>query len=427
MNTLRKPVARLEGGMGASVDLLDHDLFADHEPWEVFEQLQRETPVYFHTEPDGRGFWVITKFDDVRAVLRDYKTFSSEVGGAARIEDLPEDVLAARRNFLEFDPPKHGHYRRLFSAGFTPPAVARYEDWLRALVRARLDAALPRGEFDLVAELAAPIPIRVLGHILGLPESQLGRLIELGDRLLVDTEPDYVGALAFHGEQDEFRYKPFGSPWADELCALGRAHYAERRECPREDVLSLIANGTVDGRPLDEGELDNMFALLVVAGNETTRQAIAMSTLTLARHPEQYARLRSDRSLLPSAVEELLRYCPPVWFFRRTATAAAVIRDVEIGAGDKVTVWFAAANRDPDHYPDPHRLDVARNPVDHLTFGRGGPHVCLGAHLARMELRVYLEELVERVSEVTVTEDPPRLRSNFSNGLKRLPVSVAVA
>src|ERR1700693_5255799 len=153
------------GGSAAhplAVDLLDHDLFSDHEPWEVFEALQRGVPVYFHGEPDGgRGFWVITKFDDVRTVLRDYRTFSSEVGGAARIEDLPEDVLAARRNFLEFDPPKHGQYRRLFSADFTPAAVGRYEEWLRGLVRHRLDDALPRGEFDLVGELAAPIPIRV--------------------------------------------------------------------------------------------------------------------------------------------------------------------------------------------------------------------------------------------------------------------------
>jgi len=409
-------------------DLLDHDLFCDHEPWEVFEALQRDAPVFFHPEPDGgRGFWVITKFDDVRAVLRDYRTFSSELGGAARIEDLPEDVLAARRNFLEFDPPKHGNYRRLFSADFTPSAVVRYEDWLRELVRARLDAALPRGEFDLVAELAAPVPIRVLGHILGLPESELPRLIELGDRLLVDTEPDYVGELAYAGEREEDRYKPFGSPWAEELCALGRAHYAERRACPRDDVLSSIANGSVDGRPLDANELDNMFALLVVAGNETTRQAIALSTLALARHPDAYRELRADRALLGSAVEELLRFCPPVWFFRRTATSATEIRGVPIAAGDKVTVWFAAGNRDPDHYPDPHRLDLARNPADHLTFGRGGPHVCLGAHLARMELRVYLEELVERVAQVRVTETPPRLRSNFSNGLKRLPVAVTLA
>jgi len=411
-----------------AVDLLDHDLFADHEPWEVFEALQQQAPVYFHPGADGdRGFWVITKFDDVRAVLKDYGTFSSELGGAARIEDLPEDVLAARRNFLEFDPPKHGRYRRLFSADFTPSAVRRYEAWLRELVCARLDHAVARREFDLVEELAAPIPIRVLGHILGLPDEELGSLVELADRLLVDTEPDFVGELAYSGEQDEYRYKPFGSPWAEELCAIGRAHYAERRACPRDDVLSLIANGTVDDRPLDERELDNMFALMIVAGNETTRQSIALSTLALARHPESYRRLREDPALMESAVEELLRFCPPVWFFRRTATAATTIRGVEIAAGDKVTVWFAAANRDADHYSGPHRLDLARNAADHLTFGRGGPHVCLGQHLAKLELRVYLEELVTRVATLSVAEAPPRLRSNFSNGLKRLPVAVTPA
>jgi len=411
-----------------AVDLLDHDLFADHEPWEVFEALQQQAPVYFHPGADGdRGFWVITKFDDVRAVLKDYGTFSSELGGAARIEDLPEDVLAARRNFLEFDPPKHGRYRRLFSADFTPSAVRRYEVWLRELVCERLDHAVARREFDLVEELAAPIPIRVLGHILGLPDDELGSLVELADRLLVDTEPEFVGELAYSGEQDEYRYKPFGSPWAEELCAIGRAHYAERRACPRDDVLSLIANGTVEDRPLDERELDNMFALMIVAGNETTRQAIALSTLALASHPESYRRLREDPALMESAVEELLRFCPPVWFFRRTATAATTIRGVEIAAGDKVTVWFAAANRDADHYPDPHRLDLTRNPADNLTFGRGGPHVCLGQHLAKMELRVYLEELVTRVAALSVAEAPPRLRSNFSNGLKRLPVAVTPA
>jgi cytochrome P450 len=299
--------------------------------------------------------------------------------------------------------------------------------WLRELVCGRLDQAVARGEFDLVEELAAPIPIRVLGHILGLPEEELGALVKLADRLLVDTEPDFVGELAYAGEQDEYRYKPFGSPWAEELCAIGRAHYAERRACPRDDVLSLIANGTVDDRPLDERELDNMFALMIVAGNETTRQSIALSTLALARDPEAYRRLREDPALMESAVEELLRFCPPVWFFRRTATAATTIRGVEIAAGDKVTVWFAAANRDADHYPDPHRLDLARNPADNLTFGRGGPHVCLGQHLAKMELRVYLEELVTRVATLSVPEPPPRLRSNFSNGLKRLEVSVTAA
>jgi cytochrome P450 len=418
--------------MGASgtdllaVDLLDHDLFADHEPWEAFDLLQREAPVYFHPEPGGRGFWALTKYDDVQAVLRDTKTFSSEVGGAATIEDLPEDVLAARRNFLEYDPPKHGGYRRLISTSFTPGAVGRYEEWLRGLVSHLLDRVLPQTEFDLVHELAAPIPIRVLAHVLGLPEEILPKLIELGDRLLVDTEPEFVGELAFEREREEDRYKPFGSPWAEELCAIGRQFYADRQACPREDVLTLIACAEIEGHPLSESDLDNMFALLIVAGNETTRQAISLGTLALAHNSDQYQRLRADRSLIASAVEELLRYSSPVWFFRRTATQPVEVRDVDIAAGDKVVVWFAAANRDPEHYPDPHRLDVARNPTDQLTFGRGGPHHCLGAHLARMEVRVYLEELVSRVAQIELAGEPVRLRSNFTNGLKRLPVRVAV-
>jgi cytochrome P450 len=405
-----------------SVDLLDHDLFEDHEPWEVFERLQREAPVYFHPEPGGRGFWALTKYDDVRAVLRDAKTFSSEAGGAATIEDVPDDVLAARRNFMEFDPPKHGRYRRLISTSFTPGAVSRYDAWLRALISERLDRALSSESFDLVQELAAPIPIRVLAHLLGLPEEDLPNLIELGDRLLIATDPDLVGEHAFGREREEDRFKPFGSPWSDELCAIGRAYYADRRACPRDDVLTLIARAEIDGQPLSERDLDNTFALLVVAGNETTRQAISLGTLALARHPDQYARLRADRSLIPSAVEELLRFSSPVWFFRRTATRDVTLREVEIGAGDKVVVWFAAANRDPDHYPDPHRLDVARNPADQLTFGRGGPHHCLGAHIARLEVRVYLEELVARVRRIELAGEPQRLRSNFANGLKRLPV-----
>lgn len=413
------------GGL-PGVDLLDHDLFADHEPWEVFERLQREAPVYFHPEPDGRGFWALTKYDDVQAVLRDPKTFSSEVGGAAMIEDLPEDVLEARRNFLEFDPPKHGRYRRLISRNFTPGAVGTYEAWLRGLVRERLDRALPMGEFDLVEELAAPIPIRVLAEILGLPEDVLPDLVRLGDRLLVDTDPEYVGEHAYAGELEEHRFKPFGSPWADELCALGRAYYADRRACPRDDVLTKIAVGEVDGRPLTPRELDNMFALLIVAGNETTRQAISLGTMALCEQPEQYDRLRADPELIPSAVDELLRHRAPVWFFRRTTTRDVTIRGVEIAAGDKVVVWFAAANRDPDKYPDPHRVDVGRAAHDHLTFGRGGPHHCLGVHLAKLELKVYLEELVARVARVELAGKPVRQRSNFTNGLKRLPVRVTL-
>ena len=409
------------------VDLLNHDLFQDHEPWEVFEYLQCEAPVYFHPEPGGRGFWAVTKYDEVLSVLKDTTTFSSELGGAATIEDLPGDILDARRNFLEFDPPKHGKYRRPLAPHFTPKAVRQYEEWLRGLIRHRLDEALPKREFDLVEELAAPIPIRVLARVLGLPDDVLPRLIELGDKLLVDTEPEFVGEHAFAGEREEDRYKPFGSPWAEELCALGRAYYADRRACPREDVLSVIANMEVDGAPLSPQELDNTFALMIVAGNETTRQAIALGTLALAEHPDQYDRLRADPDLTESAVEELLRFSSPVWFFRRTAMRETTLRGIDIASGDKVVVWFAAANRDPDHYADPHQLDLARNPSDNLTFGRGGPHFCLGAHLAKLELRVYIEEVAPRVRRFELAGEPQRLRSNFSNGLKRFPVRVELA
>ncbi len=411
----------------ASVDLLDHDLFADHEPWEVFDLLHRDAPVYFHPEPDGRGFWCVTKYDDVQRVVRDAKTFSSEVGGAATIEDLPQDVLDFRRNFLEYDPPTHGRYRRLLSTQFTPGAVAKYEEWLRALIGNMLDRVQSGAEFDLVGALAAPIPIRVLAHVMGLPEEDLPHLIDLGDRLLVDTDPEYVGHLAFGREREEDRFKPFGSPWAEELCAIGRAYYADRRQCPREDLLTLIANAEIDGKPLAENELDNMFALLIVAGNETTRQGIALGTLALAQNPDQYARVRAQPDLIPSATEEMLRYASPVWWFRRTATKDVEIRGQRIAEGDKVVVWFAAANRDADHYPDPHRFDVTRNPTDQLTFGRGGPHHCLGVHLARLEVRVYLEELVRRVETIELAGSPVRHRSNFTNGLKRLPVRMALA
>jgi cytochrome P450 len=404
------------------VNLLDYDLFAEREPWDVLDLLRSEAPVYWHPAPDGDGFWVLTRYDDVAEAIRDSKTFSSEIGGAATIERLPEDVLEARRNFLEFDPPKHGRYRRLISTSFTPGAVARYEEWLRELVRARL-AASPYGEeFDLLDQLAAPIPIRVLGRVLGLPDDQMPRLIELGDRLLVDTDPEIVGEAAYGGERPEDRYKPFGSPWADELCALGRQYYADRRVHPQDDVLTRIAVAEIDGCPLSDRDLDNMFALLIVAGNETTRQGIALGTMALAQHPDEYAKVRADRSLVPSAVEELLRYSSPVWFFRRTATRDVQVRGVDIAAGDRVTIWFAAANRDPDHYPDPHRFDVTRNPADSLTFGRGGPHHCLGAHLARQETRVYLEELLDHVGRIELAGEPRRLRTNFTNGLKRLTV-----
>ena len=408
------------------VNLLDHDLFAEREPWDVFELLQREAPVFRHPEPGGDGFWCVTRYDDVVQVLKDTETYSSESGGAALIEPVPADVLEARRNFMETDPPLHSQWRRMFARDFTPRSLSdRYSDYLRELTRTILDETLPKGEFCFVEEIAGPIPIRVLGHMLGVPDEHLDKLVELGDRMLVPTDPDLTPPTTLTPEQS--KYLPFGSEAGAELLELGRPLIQERKGHPCGDVLSILANAEIGGCPVSQHDLDNNLALLVVAGNETTRQGMALGMLALMEHTDQLELLRSDSSLMPAAVDELIRFASPVWHFRRTATMDTELRGVRIRAGERVVVWFAAANRDAEAFPDPHRLDLTRKRDVHAAFGRGGPHFCLGAHLARLEMAVLFEQLLPRLESIELTGPPARLRSNFTNGLKRLPVRVVEA
>ena len=405
------------------VDLLDHDLFAEREPWDVFELLRREAPVYWHEGPEeGDGFWNVTRYDDVVHVLKQARLFSSEANGAAQVEWMEPDVLEARRNFMETDPPRHTAWRRQFARSFTPRAVADYTDFLRALTAQMLDDAIGRDEVEFVHDIARVIPIRALGHMLGVPEEHLGRLVELGDRMIIDTDPEIAHILAGSPEAEAFKYQPFGSEAAAELCALGRPLIEERQRCPREDVLSILANMDIDGQPLSQVELDNNFALFVVAGNETTRQGMALGLLQLIENPWAMQALRDDPSLFPTAIDELIRLASPVWHFRRTAIEDTELRGVPIRSGQRVVVWFAAACRDPEVFPEPDRLVLTRKRDEHTAFGRGGPHFCLGAHLARLEIAIMIEELVRRVDGVELLAPPRRLRSNFTNGLKELRV-----
>jgi cytochrome P450 len=337
---------------------------------------------------------------------------------------MQADELDARRNFMETDPPLHTQWRRLFARDFAPRSLAQYEPYLRELTRTMLDDVLPLGEFDFVERIAAPIPIRVLGHILGVPEQHLDRLVELGDAMLVDTDPELARVVAGSAEHGRYRLEPFGSPEAAELCAIGQGIYADRRAHPQDDILSLVAHAEIDGCPLDTRALDNTFALLVVAGNETTRQSMALGMLALMRFPDQLELLRSGELDWRNAVDELIRYASPVWYFRRTATRDVTLHDTTIRAGDKVVVWFGSANRDPARFPDPDRLDLTRPRDVHASFGRGGPHFCLGAHLARLELTVLFQELLPRISSIELAGPVDRLRSNFGNGVKRMPVRV---
>lgn len=405
-------------------DLLDHRMFAEREPWDVFAWLQEHAPVYRHPEPGTEGFWCVTKYDDVLHVLKNPALFSSQVGGTARIAIQEPDILEARRNFMETDPPLHSEWRRQFARDFTPKSIARYTDQLRDIVDQVLDEAFEKQDICWVHDVAALIPIRVLGTILGLPPEQFDRFIELGDRMIIDTDPEIAKYVAGSPEAEAYKYLPFGSEAAVELCAMGRETIDRRRAHPEDDVLSILATMEIGGCPLGDRDLDNNFALFVVAGNETTRQSMALGLLALLRDERAMAEFSAPGAVTPQTVDELVRIASPVWHFRRTATEDTEVRGVEIREGERVVVWFAAANRDVEVFPDPHRLDFTRKKDEHLAFGRGGPHYCLGTHLARLEIQVLYEQLFPRLKSIEQTGPERRLVSNFTNGLKEFPVRI---
>jgi cytochrome P450 len=407
-----------------TVDLANPDTFVDRIPFEYFDWLRAHQPVYWHAEESpNHGFWVVTKHEDLVAVHRDFRTFSSEVGHVA-IEELQPDELRARQSMLETDPPKHTRRRRIVSQFFTPRAVGAYEEFVRELARDILDAALPLGEFDFVDEISAPYPINVLVRILGAPPEDAPKLVALGDRMIANTDPDYSDAVVDREDTSKYRLLTFRSPAAVELAEYGAALAAKRRAAPEDDLVSKLVHAEVDGESLTEREFSNFFALLVIAGNETTRQALSRAVQLLADHPDELRELGDQPAVIPVALEEILRFATPVLYFRRTATTDIELSGVPIRAGDKVTMWYISANFDEDVFVGPYRLDIRREPNEHVTFGKFGPHHCLGAYLARLEMRVMLEELLPRVRSIEVTGPAPRVRSNFINGVKKLPVRV---
>jgi cytochrome P450 len=406
---------------------LDNDAFAERVPHETFELLRNESPVHWYDWEHGNGFWCITRYDDVVAVMKDWRTFSSETGATA-LEDLDPDQLAARKSMLDTDPPKHSSLRAIVNKGFTPRAVAAYEDLLRTLTRQILDDALPKGEFDFVEEVAKELPIQVLCRILGVPLEDDEQLIEWGDKMIGNTDPDLGGLHPASPESAKYRLYPFRSPFAMELFNYGHRIAAERRKDPRDDLVSkLVMWEDEDGNRLTEREFDTMFLLLVVAGNETTRQSIAHGMQVLMENPEVMRRLREQPELMTTATEEIMRWASPVIHFRRTATADVELHGERIREGDKVVVWLISGNYDERQFPDPHSFDVARKPNNHITFGRGGPHFCLGAHLAKLETRIMFDELLPRVTAVEPAGPARRLHSNFTNAYKSMPVRVTTA
>jgi cytochrome P450 len=398
------------------IDLSDHDAFVDAVPHEAFAALRREDPVHWNPEPDGRGFWAVTRYEDIRTVHRNPQVFSSELGGTS-LEDLEPEHIEARKSMIDMDPPRHDELRAIVNRRFTPRAVLAWEDQVRKVTREVLDLALPKQEFDFVREISSEIPMQVFAEILGVPQSQRREIIEIGDRLLGNADPEYAAAPR---DDDAHRHLPFSSPAALDMFAFGRRLYDERRQEPRDDIATQLVQAGLDQR-----ELDVYFVLLATAGNETTRHTISHGLLTLLEHPDQLERLRSDpEGLGKTATEEMLRWATPVHHFRRTAAVDTELAGMEIAAGDKVTTWFVSGNRDEAAFEDPDTFDISRTPNPHMAFGPGGIHHCLGAHLAKMEIRITFEELLARGVSIELTGPPERLRSNFFNGIKRLPVRV---
>jgi cytochrome P450 len=403
------------------IDLSDHDAFVDAVPHEAFAALRRDDPVHWNPEAGGgRGFWAVTRYEDIRAVHRSPQVFSSELGGTS-LEDLDAEQIEARKSMIDMDPPRHDELRALVNRRFTPRAVGVWEESVRKVAREVIDGALPKGEFDFVAEIASEIPMQVFAEILGVPQAERREIIEIGDRLLGNADPEFAAAA---GEDDAaHRNLPFSSPAALDMFAFGRRLADERRHDPREDIMTQLVQAG-----LSQQEMDVYFVLLATAGNETTRHTISHGLLALLEHPDELQRLRGDPDGLGrTAAEEMLRWATPVHHFRRTAAVDTELASTEIKAGDKVTTWFVSGNRDETVFESPERFDVGRTPNPHMAFGPGGIHHCLGAHLAKLEIRITFEELLWRPVEVQLAGMPERLRSNFFNGIKRMPVKVVSA
>jgi len=410
--------------MGSAINLADLDLFESGAPWTVFKGLRQQEPLHWSEEPaPNHGFWSLTRYHDIVSVLRDPATFTSE--RFTNLEEVDADQEEARRSLLETDGSRHRALRRLLQGQFTPAAVAHYETFLRGLTATTLDNAFAQGEFDFVRDVAADFPINVLARLLDVPATDNRQLIEWGKRMIGFDGPEHADILISDPDSERYRLVPFRSPAALEVFAYGDGLAKERRGKNGKDLVSVLVNGEMsDGIPLTERDFHTNFLLLVVAGNETTRHTITHTMINLINHPDQLARLQEDPDLIPWAVEEFLRFASPVYHFRRTATKDAEIHGKTVKKGEKVVTWFASGNRDEAIFENPDKFDVTRNPNEHMTFGRGGPHMCLGNALARIELRVMFEDLIGRIDSMEVTGPVDYLRSNFVHGIKRMPVKV---
>ena len=405
--------------IGQICELDKWETFINGQPFDIFKRLREEAPIYWHEESLDfePGFWALTKHEDIVRVSKDPMTFSSAVGGHLMTMGDPEvvdpsAVAAIIGNMIGMDPPDHQIYRKMVAPSFTPKAIRTLEGDMRLKIRELLENVEDKGEFNFVTEISEQLPLWVLCEMMGIPESERPKIRDLVNNLTdasIQQDPNNAFQI-----------------WVNymELFKMGRDMIEERRKSPTDDLMSVVANTKIEGGELPPELLDGFFLLMVIAGNETTRNTLTGGLMALTDNPDEREKLLKDPALISNATDEMLRWVTSVIYFRRTATKDTNIRGQDIKAGDKVVMWYGSANRDEDIFEDGHLFRVDRdNAKKHLAFG-AGEHLCLGNRLGHMQIRILFEELLDRFPNIHSTSDPVRIPSNFLAGISELKVRI---
>ncbi len=387
------------------IDLGDPDNFVPGVPHHMFDWLRENAPVYRHERPGQPPFWCLTRWAEVEEASREWRRYSSAHG-----TNIDDPVGGAELMMLNMDPPAHTKLRNLVRKAFTPRMVSALQPHIRDIAEQLVDRIAHMGECDFVTEISAELPLQVICELLGVPLEDRHMMFHWSNQMIGFEDPEYATNIDTATTAAMSMYQFAGM--------LGQ----QRRFEPKQDLVTALIEAEVDGEKLNEIEFSVFFLLLAVAGNETTRNLISGGLTALLEHPSERDRLTAERALMPTAVDEMLRWVTPVMHFRRTAMEDFDLRGEHIRAGDKVILWYISANRDEEMFPGPHRFDAGRTPNEHLAFGGGGPHFCLGMNLARLEIEVMFDVLLDRLPDIELAGPPSRMRSNFINGTKHLPV-----
>jgi len=395
----------------ADIDLYNLDQYIEAVPHDQLKRLRTEAPIFHHPDPESdRGFWALTRHADVVFVSRNPELFSSFEKTAMINEYAQEQIDQQRMFMLNQDPPDHTKLRSLVNRGFTPRMIARLEERIQQTCDEIVASAVAKGEGDFVTLCSAELPLIVIAELMGVPIDDRHKVFDWSNRMVGGEDPEY-------GVTEEQRYDA-----ATEMWAYASALAEEKRKEIKDDIVSKLITPDEAGNVLSELEFDLFFMLLAVAGNETTRNAISGGMQALIEHPDEWRKLKADHSLIPTAADEIVRWVSPVNMFRRTAMDDVEVGGVQIKKGDKVVIYYNSANRDETVFTDPESFDITREPNPHVGFGGGGPHFCLGRHLAKLEIECLLRSLLQQVDHVELIAGPRRLRSNFINGIKEMTV-----